>query len=138
MILATREKVKLLKFDRIIDARGNLSFLENYNQIPFDIKRVEYFYDIPGGEALKGYACKHQQEVIIALSGSVDVIVEDGLGRDCITLNRSYFGLFLPSNVWRQVKNFSTNSIVLFVSDRFYSEEDYVRDLNDFINLKHE
>ena len=138
MILATREKVKLLKFDRIIDARGNLSFFENFNQIPFSIKRVEYFYDIPGGEAFKGYACKNQQEVIVALSGSVDIIVEDGVGRDCITLNRSYTGLFLPGKVWRQVKNFSTNSIVLIVSDDFYNEADYVRSFKDFISIQND
>ena len=138
MISATREDVKLLEFDRIRDARGNLSFFENYDQIPFSIKRVEYFYDIPGGGGFTGYACKNQQEVIIALSGSVDAIVDDGIKRECITLNRSYIGLYLPAGVWRQIKNFSTNSLILIVSNAFYCEGDYLRNFKDFTGLRNE
>ena len=138
MIIATREEVKLLEFDRIRDARGNLSFFENHSQIPFSIKGIEYFYDIPGGGGFKGYSCKHHKEVIIALSGSVDVIVDNGIERQCITLNRSYIGLYLPDQLWRQIKNFSTNSIVLVVSDSFYDDDDYVRNFKDFTLLKNE
>ena len=138
MITVTLEDVQLLEFERIEDARGNLSFFENHHQIPFTIKRVEYFYDIPGGKGFKGYAYKSRKELIVALSGSFDVIIDNGMERKCITLNRSYVGLYIPPGVWRQVKNFSTNSLALIATDDLYNETDYIRSLKEFIHLKDE
>lgn len=138
MMPLTLEDVALLEFDRIVDARGNLSFFENNNQIPFTIKQVEYFYDIPGGERFKGYACKKSQQVIVALSGSFDVLVHNGIERKCITLSRSYHGLYLPALMWRQVKNFSTNALALIVSDLPFNEGDFVRSFKNFTCLKNE
>jgi len=132
------EDIKLLEFDRIVDARGNLSFFENFNQIPFVIKRVEYFYDIPGGERFNGYAYKSTQQVIVALSGSFDVIVHNGAERNCITLNRSYQGLYLPGLIWRQIKNFSTNAVPLVVSNAHFDSEDHITNFKSFISLKNE
>ena len=121
MMLATLGEIKLLEFDRIMDARGNLSFFENDHQIPFVIKQVQYFYDIPGGESFKGYTCRNLRQVIVALSGSFDVIIHNGTERKCITLNRSYVGLYLPPLIWRQVENFSTNSLALAaISSHFH------------------
>jgi hypothetical protein len=134
----TLEDIRLLEFDRIKDARGNLSFFENHNQLPFTIKRVEYFYDIPGGAKFDGYACKDQQEVIVALSGSFDVVVHNGVEKKYVTLNRSYLGLYVPAMVWRQVKNFSTNSLALVVTNSFYNEADCVRNFKDFMRLINE
>ena len=138
MKLDTLEDVRLLEFDRIKDARGNLSFFENHNQLPFALKRVEYFYDIPGGDRFDGYACKKGQEVIVALSGSFDVVVHNGVEKKYVTLNRSYLGLYLPAMLWRQIRNFSTNSLALIVTDSLYYEPDYVRSFKDFIGLKNE
>lgn len=138
MIPLTLEDLKLLKFDRIVDARGNLSFFENYNQIPFIIQRVEYFYDVPGGEGFAGYACKSTQQVIVALSGSFDVLVHNGIEEKCFTLNRSYYGLYLPALSWRQIKNFSTNALALITSDTLYSEADYILSFKNFTRLKNE
>ena len=132
------EDIKLLEFERIVDARGNLSFFENFNQIPFLIKRVEYFYDIPGGERFDGYAYKSTQQVIVALSGSFDVIVHNGIERKCITLNRSYHGLYLPGLVWRQIKNFSTNAVPLVVSNAHFNAADQITNFKSFISLKNE
>jgi hypothetical protein len=134
----TLEDVRLLQFDRIKDARGNLSFFENNNQVPFIIQRVEYFYDIPGGARFEGYACKKGQEVIVALSGSFDVVVDTGTEKKYVTLNRSYLGLYIPPMAWRQIKNFSTNSLALVVSSSFYNASDCVRDFKDFIRLINE
>jgi hypothetical protein len=125
---------KLLHFPKIIDPRGNLSFLQNNDQIPFAIQRVFWTYDVPGGEIRGGHAYKSQEEVIIALSGSFDVVVFNQEGEiEKFQLNRSYYGLYLPSNTWRHMENFSTNSIGLHLSSHSYSEEDYIRDFNDYV-----
>ena len=134
----TLEDIRLLEFERIEDPRGNLSFFENHHQLPFVIKRVEYFYDIPGGKGLQGYAYSCRRELIVALSGSFDVIVDNSIERKCITLNRSYVGLYLPPGVWRQLKNFSTNSLALVVTDGLYNEADYIRSFKEFTRLKNE
>ncbi len=138
MMLATLEDIKLLEFDRIIDARGNLSFFENKHQIPFVIKRIQYFYDIPGGESFRGYAYRDVQEIIIALSGSFDVVIHNGVERKCITLNRSYFGLYIPPMAWRHIKNFSTNSLAMVVADARYREKDFIRNFKDFASQKND
>jgi hypothetical protein len=124
--------VGILDLPKIQDARGNLSFLENNNQIPFKIVRTYWIYDVPGGEVRGGHAFKEQQEVIIALSGSFDVVLHDGKNEQIFTLNRSYHALYVPNMIWRRMENFSTNSLALIVSDRSFEESDYIREFDTF------
>jgi len=131
-------KPTLINLPKIVDPRGNLSFFENSNQIPFEIERTYWIYDVPGGEKRGSHAFKEQQEFIIALSGSFDVIINDGIEEQCFTLNRSYYGLYIPRMYWRTLENFSTNSLALIVSDKSYSENDYIRNFDDFKRLKNE
>jgi hypothetical protein len=120
---------KLLQFPKIVDPRGNLTFIQFPDQIPFKIERVFWTYDVPGGEIRGGHAFLKQQEVIIALSGSFDVVVLDQKGRKkVVNLNRSYFGLYLPPSTWRHMENFSTNSLGLHLSSSQFDENDYVRE----------
>lgn len=130
-------EVSIIQFPKILDPRGNLTFLQNSQHIPFEIQRVFWTYDVPGGESRGGHAYKEQKEVIIALSGSFDVIVtkSDGSTRK-FSLNRSYYGLYLPENTWRHMENFSTNSLGLHVSSKKFSGDDYIRDFEYFINAK--
>ncbi|TDX09268.1 sugar 3,4-ketoisomerase [Flavobacterium sp. S87F.05.LMB.W.Kidney.N] len=126
-------KPKILDFPKIQDPRGNLTFLQNPNQIPFEIKRTFWTYDVPGGEVRGGHAYKNQEEVIIALSGSFDVVITNLDGStEKISLNRSYYGLYLPAKTWRHMENFSTNSLALHVSSETFSHEDYLRDFEEF------
>jgi dTDP-4-dehydrorhamnose 3,5-epimerase-like enzyme len=127
---------RIIHLPKIEDDRGNLSFFENSNQIPFEIKRTYWIYDVPGGCERGGHAFKQQQEFIIALSGSFDVVIKDGVNQNVFSLNRSYYGLFIPAGLWRQMENFSTNSLALVVSSTNYDSEDYIRDFDDFINYK--
>jgi hypothetical protein len=129
-------KVKIIQLPKIEDARGNLSFLEGNNHIPFKIKRTYWIYDVPGGYNRGGHAFKNQDEFIIALSGSFDVIVDDGKEKSTFQLNRSYYGLYIPSTLWREMKNFSTNSLALVTSSTVYSEQDYIRDYDVFLKTK--
>lgn len=124
---------KIIELPKINDPRGNLSFFENNNQIPFEIKRAYWIYDVPGGEKRGGHAFKTSSEFIVSLSGSFDIIVDDGNGKKTFSLNRSYYGLFIPNMVWREMNNFSTNSLALIVSSTNFSESDYIRDYNDFL-----
>lgn len=126
------EGVRLINLPKIIDPRGNLSFFENENQIPFKIKRSYWIYDVPGGEVRGGHAFKESQEFIIALSGSFDVLLNDGISEKKISLNRSYYGLYVPKLLWRSLENFSTNSLALIVSSVGYSTADYIRDFEEF------
>lgn len=127
--------VRILELPKILDKRGNLTFLENNAQIPFDIKRVFWTYDVPGGEQRGGHAYIQQQEIIIALSGSFDVILTDPEGNtQKFSLNRSYFGIYLPPLTWRHVENFSTNALGLHISSSDFQEQDYIRDFNQFKN----
>lgn len=126
---------RILQLPKIIDERGNLSFLENSKQIPFDIKRVYWIYDVPGGEQRGGHAYKELAEVVIALSGSFDVVLHDGKEEKKFSLNRSYNALYIPKLMWRHVENFSTNSLALIVANNPYNENDYVRDFADFKSL---
>ena len=124
--------INLPKFE---DPRGNLSFIEEFKQIPFKIERTYWIYDVPGGQVRGGHAFKVQQELIVALSGSFDVVVDDGKVKQTYSLNRSYYGLYVPAGIWRQMKNFSTNSLALVLSSTVFDEADYIREYNDF--LKH-
>lgn len=136
--MATIQDIQILKFPKILDARGNLSFVENHNQIPFEIQRTYWIYDVPGGETRGGHAFFKNEEVVIALSGAFDVIVDDGRQRKAINLNRSYFGLYIPNGLWRELVNFSTNSFALEFGSIGYTEDDYIRDYNLFLKLKND
>lgn len=123
---------RLLDFPKILDPRGNLTFFEGLNQIPFKISRVFWTYDVPGGEIRGGHAFREQEEVIVALSGSFDVVISDSKGEiGRFNLNRSYYGLYLPPRTWRHMENFSTNSLSLHVCSSPYSTEDYIRDIKE-------
>jgi dTDP-4-dehydrorhamnose 3,5-epimerase-like enzyme len=130
--------VKLIELPKILDDRGNLSFFQNNDQIPFAIKRVYWIYDVPGGEQRGGHAYKQLQEVVIALSGSFDVVLSDGRDQKRFTLNRSYYGLYVPRMIWRDVENFSTNSLAFIATDASYSADQYIRDFEQFKVLANE
>ncbi len=129
---------KIINLPKIIDKRGNLSFFEHPNQLPFEIQRTYWIYDVPGGETRGSHAFKEQQEFIVALSGSFDVVLNDGEKEERFSLNRSYYGLLIPKMYWRKLENFSTNSLALIVSDKSYDENDYIRDFDEFKKLKNE
>lgn len=132
----TIEDVKLIELPRINDPRGNLSFVEQNNHIPFEINRTYWIYDVPGGENRGGHAYKFTEEFIIAISGSFDVTVDDGKQKKTFTLNRSYYGLYIPKGLWRQMDNFSTNSLALEFANTKYDSNDYVMEYNEYIKLK--
>lgn len=123
-----------LNLPKISDPRGNLSFFEGINHIPFYVKRVYWIYDVPGGEKRGEYAFKEQEQVIIALSGSFDVVVDNGEVIKTYSLNRSYYGLYIPAGNWRHLENFSTNAVALIVCSTYYAENDYIRDYKLFKN----
>ena len=124
----------ILQLPKMLDKRGNLSFFENKSQIPFTIRRIYWIYDVPGGESRGGHAYKKNREFIIALSGSFDVILDGGVEKKVYNLNRSYYGLYVPEMYWREMKNFSTNSLALIVSSTEFDESDYLRNYEDFIS----
>lgn len=126
-------KTKIINVPKILDARGNLSFIEENNHVPFAIKRAFWIYDVPGGVRRGAHAYRETEEFIVALSGSFDVILDDGKG-NIVTyhLNRSYYGIYVPKMMWRVMDNFSTNSLALVLSSTDYSEEDYIFDYNEF------
>lgn len=126
----------IIELPKFLDARGNLSFAEQNNHIPFEIKRTYWIYDVPGGENRGGHAFRETEEFIIAISGGFDVIVDDGKERKAFTLNRSYYGLYIPKGVWREITNFSTNSLALEFASTVYNPDDYIRDYNEYIKLK--
>ncbi len=123
----------IIDLPKIEDPRGNLSIIEDEKNIPFKIERTYWIYDVPGGQMRGGHAFKKQQELIVALSGSFDVIVDDGKEKQTFSLNRSYYGLYVPAGFWRQMQNFSTNSLALVLSSTQFSEGDYVRDYQEFL-----
>lgn len=131
----TLADIKLVALPKILDPRGNLSFIEEQNHVPFTIERTYWIYDVPGGQTRGGHAFKEQQEMVVALSGSFDVVVHDGKTEQRFHLNRSYTGLYIPNGLWRHMDNFSTNSVVLVLSSTPYQESDYVRDFNQFLQL---
>ena len=134
--MATIDDVKFIELPKFADPRGNLSFVEQLNHIPFEIKRTYWIYDVPGGESRGGHAYRKNQEFIIALSGAFDVIVDDGINQKKFTLNRSYYGMYIPAGLWREMENFSTNSLALEFGSKHYSKEDYIRKYDEFLKLK--
>lgn len=134
--MVTVNDVKIIELPKFTDPRGNLSFVEQLNHIPFEIKRTYWIYDVPGGENRGGHVFKQNQEFIIALSGAFDVIVDDGENKKKFTLNRSYYGLYVPAGLWREMENFSTNSLALEFGSMNYNPEDYIREYDDFLKLK--
>ena len=127
---------EIIQLPKFLDVRGNLSFVENFKQIPFEIKRTYWLYDVPGGECRGGHAYRENEEFIIALSGAFDVIVDDGKEKRTFTLNRSYYGLYIPKGLWREMENFSSNAFALELGSAAYSEQDYIRDYDEFQTLK--
>jgi len=132
------EPIRLINLPKHEDPRGNLSFIEEFKQIPFKIERTYWIYDVPGGQVRGGHAFKEQQELIVALSGSFDVVVDDGKEKKIFSLNRSYYGLYLPAGLWRQMQNFSTNSLALVLSSTHYNEDDYIYDYDEFLAFRRE
>jgi len=128
--------MKLIPLPKFEDPRGNLSFIEENSHIPFKIARTYWIYDVPGGEVRGGHAFKEQQELIVALSGSFDVVVDDGREKQVFSLNRSYYGLYIPAGYWRQMQNFSTNSLALVLSSTPYNEDDYIRDYDEYLEYR--
>jgi dTDP-4-dehydrorhamnose 3,5-epimerase-like enzyme len=122
----------LLEFPIVTDPRGNLTFVESNRHIPFDIKRVYYLYDVPGGAERGGHAHRNLQQVIVAMSGSFDVVLNDGKRSHRYHLNRSYYGLYVSSMIWREIDNFSSGSVCMVLASEFYDEADYYRDLDEF------
>lgn len=130
---------KIIELPKIQDPRGNLTFLQYDTQIPFNIQRTFWTYDVPGGEIRGGHAYYKQEEVIIALSGSFDVVITNPDGSsEKYSLNRSYYGLYLPPKTWRHIENFSTNALALHVSSEIYMKEDYIRDFESFKSILNE
>lgn len=127
-------EAKILDLPKIIDQRGNLSFIEEYKHVPFKIKRTYWIYDVPGGETRGGHAYKENEEFIVALSGSFDVIIDNGTTKEVFSLNRSYYGLYIQKGMWRHMENFSTNSLALVLASIPYNYSDYIFDYNEFIN----
>ena len=128
--------VRLINLPKISDPRGNLSFVEQENHIPFEIKRTYWIYDVPGGESRGGHAYRETDEFIIAISGSFDVVVDDGKDRKVFTLNRSYFGLYIPRGLWRTIENISTNSLALEFASTSYDRSDYVEDYVEYKKMR--
>ena len=134
--MVTVDDVKIIALPKLLDARGNLSFTEQNNHVPFEIKRTYWIYDVPGGENRGGHAFRENQEVVIALSGAFDVVVDDGTTRKKFSLNRSYYGLYIPKGLWRTFENFSTNAFALEFGSVGFSPDDYIRNYDDFLALK--
>ncbi|HPY66814.1 MAG: WxcM-like domain-containing protein [Bacteroidales bacterium] len=126
----------LIELPKFFDRRGNLSFIEEDNQLPFKIRRVYWIYDVPGGEIRGGHAFRETEELIVALSGSFDVILHDGNEQVVFHLNRSYYGVMVPKMFWRSIENFSTNSLALIIASTDFDDADYIRDFLTFKSLK--
>jgi hypothetical protein len=124
---------RIIQLPKIPDIRGNLSFIEELNHVPFKIERCYWIYDVPGGEKRGGHAYRENEEFIVALSGSFDVRLDNGYKKEIFSLNRSYYGLYIPKMVWREIDNFSTNSLAFVISSVHYSIGDYIRDYDSFI-----
>lgn len=130
------ENPSIINLPKFLDQRGNLSFIEEFKHIPFKIKRTYWIYDVPGGESRGGHAYKDTAEFIVALSGAFEVVLDDGEKKETFLLNRSYYGLYVPRGYWREMINFSTNSVALILAPTLYEPSDYIRDYNEFLKLK--
>ena len=129
--------IRILQLPKLLDDRGNLTFIEGTKHIPFKIARTYWIYDVPGGEIRGGHAYKTLHEFIIAISGSFDVILDNGKEKSTYSLNRSYYGLYVPNMIWRQLENFSTNALCLILASADYCADDYIYDYMEFRQLKH-
>lgn len=134
--MATVKDVRIIELPKFLDARGNLSFAEQNNHIPFVIKRTYWIYDVPGGEGRGGHAFVANQEFVVALCGAFDVVVDDGVNKKTFCLNRSYYGLYIPNGLWRTIENFSTNSLALEFGSEHYSVDDYIKEYDEFLKMK--
>ncbi|MBR5402751.1 MAG: WxcM-like domain-containing protein [Bacteroidales bacterium] len=130
------QECKIIQLPIIPDERGNLSFIEECNHIPFRLKRTYWLYDVPGGERRAGYALLSTDDFVVAMSGSFDVLLTDGIAEKTVHLNRSYEGLYIPRGVWREFRNFSTNSLAMVLSSEHYDAAQYVRDIDELKALK--
>lgn len=133
-----KKAAHLIDLPKVLDSRGNLSFIEECRQVPFRISRAYWIYDVPGGETRGGHAFRHNQEFIVALSGSFDVVLDNGKRRRTWSLNRSYYGLYVPRGYWRQMQNFSTNSLALILASEPYDRQDYLYRYENFVQLRQE
>lgn len=124
---------RIIELPRIADPRGNLTFVEANRHVPFEIRRVYYLYDVPGGAERGGHAHRQLMQFIVAMSGSFDITVDDGKIRETFHLNRSYYGLYVPKMVWREIDNFSSGSVCMVLASEYYEESDYYRNYDDFI-----
>ncbi len=129
----TIDDARIIELPKFLDARGNLSFAEQFSQIPFEIRRTYWLYDVPGGIARGGHAEINNEELIIALSGAFEIVVDDGIKSKTFVLNRSYYGLYIPKGLWREIKEFSTNALALEFGSIPFMDDDYIRDYNDFL-----
>lgn len=128
-----RGQWRLIDLPKIYDARGNLTFIENERHVPFAVRRIFYLYDVPGGENRAGHALRRCHQFMIAMSGSFDVILDDGYRKERFQLNRSYYGLYIPALTWRELENFSTGAVCLVLASEYYDEADYYREYGEFI-----
>jgi dTDP-4-dehydrorhamnose 3,5-epimerase-like enzyme len=131
-------KSRIVELPRILDRRGNLTFIESRRHIPFAIARAYWLYDVPGGQMRGGHAYRELEEFVVSLSGSFDVVIDEGAGPQHVVLNRSYLGLYIPRLVWRHIENFSTNAVCLILASRHYDPADYIRDYPDFLRAARE
>ncbi len=129
------EHPRIIELAKIFDPRGNLSVIEEFKDIPFKIERAYWIYDVPGGDHRGGHAYKENTEFIVALSGSFDVELDNGYEKKTFHLNRSYYGLYVPKGLWREMSNFSTNSLALVLSSTEYDADDYIRDYQEFLKF---
>lgn len=133
--MAEEEKIRLINIPKIEDDRGNLSFIEEENHIPFKVNRAYWIYDVPGGEYRGSHAFKEAEEFIVAMSGSFDIILHDGIEEKKYSFNRSYYGLYIPKLIFRRLENFSTNSLALILASTIYNENDYIRSFDEFLTF---
>lgn len=134
----TIDDARIIELPKFLDARGNLSFVEQFTHIPFEIRRTYWLYDVPGGIARGGHAEKNNEELIVALSGAFEIVVDDGTHTKTFVLNRSYYGLYIPKGLWREIKEFSTNALALEFGSIPYSADDYIRDYDAFLKYTKE
>ncbi len=130
------ETCKIVELPKITDVRGNLTFIEGGDQIPFDIQRVYYLYDVPGGAERGGHAHRGLHQLIIAMSGSFDVLLDDGNNKKRVHMNRSYNGLYVCPMIWRELDNFSSGAVLMVLASNKYTEDDYYRDYSDFMQAR--